>query len=51
MYLAIEGDKMYVILREVYDGMSAVSVFDIDADGQQEYVYILPGVMLAVPIK
>ena len=33
MYLAIEGDKMYVILRDVYDGMSAVSVFDIDKDG------------------
>lgn len=33
MYLAIEEDKMYVILRDVYDGMSAVSSFDIESDG------------------
>lgn len=34
MYLAIENDKMYVILRDVYDGMSAVASYNIEEDGR-----------------
>ena len=33
MYIAIEGDKMYVILRQVFDNESAVVTFDINEDG------------------
>ena len=40
MYLATENDKMYVILRDVYDGESAVSVFDIAEDGSLENMTI-----------
>lgn len=33
MYLAISGNKMYVILREVFDSESGVASFDIADDG------------------
>lgn len=33
MYIATENNEMYVILRDVYDGESAVVRFDIEKDG------------------
>lgn len=33
MYLAIENQKLYVILRQVFDDESGVCAFDIDEDG------------------
>lgn len=36
MYMAIENNKMYVILRDVFDGESGITTFDINEDGSLE---------------
>lgn len=40
MYLAIEDNKMYVILRQVFDDESGVCTFDIAPDGSLENMTI-----------